>query len=276
MSNDSQTIQGSPIVPDLVEPAPDNATVIRTDPAEDSLEKRLAWLTMEVRTASAEHAKKKRNESVLEARDYKTAAVPIATPQPKDLDLPKVTLAPSVKPSDEPHVVERNGSDAAWHFDVSDPAEVSRTLPIDPRAPIADPLPFRTATRGSTQQSPNWFVTSIAVLGGILIGTLLQRMLPIALSSEQNRVGIAHGSARIAAFRALERYEDWLTVRSLAAQWKHSRAMSQLPEESSTSTPASVAAPSGHFPPLPSSKKNPLITPRKIGSNPFERRAPHE
>ena len=97
-------------------PPTDPSPVVETDPTkrvdnpEDDLEKRLAWLAAEVRSTSAIQAQKKRAESVLEAREYKTALVPSAKEPPKDVDLPKVSFAAGVDSHREPTQITKRPS----------------------------------------------------------------------------------------------------------------------------------------------------------------------
>lgn len=275
MSTEQQDHQDSAVLPDKNELPSDVTRPSRLDPAQDDLEKRLAWLTKEIRAAGAEAARKKRSQSVLEAREYKTAAVPIAAPTPKDLDLPKVTLGPGIKAADEPATVERNGSDGAWHVDVSEPAEISRTLPLDPRIPIVDPFPFRTPRRGKSQSSSNWFVLALSVSGGILMGTFWQTVMPESWA-HRNHVGTAFGGARIAAMRADERYEDWLTVRALAAQWEHTKTAPKTIEEVPEVAPYAAKPASRYFPYITAPTNISLGIPRQVGLAPLAPRVSHE
>lgn len=275
MSTEQQDLQDSAVLPDKNELPSDDARPSRLAPAPEDLEKRLAWLTKEIRAAGAEAAKKKRSQSVLEAREYKTAAVPIAAPAPKDLDLPKVTLGPGIKPADDPSTVERNGSDGAWQVDVSEPAEISRTQPLDPRIPIVDPFPFRASRRTKSQIASNWFVLAISVAGGILLGTFWQYMVPESWA-HRDHVGTAFGGARIAAIRADERYEDWLTVRAMAAQWEHTKSAPKAIQEVPESAPYSTPAVSRYFPYMTTPTNHSLGISRKGGQAPLAPRVSHE
>lgn len=275
MSTEQQDLQDSAALPNNNELPSGDTRPSRVDPAQDDLEKRLAWLTKEIRAAGAEAARKKRSQSVLEAREYKTAAVPGAAPTPRDLDLPKVTLGPGLKPADDPSTVERNGSDGAWHVDVSEPAEVSRTLPLDPRIPIVDPFPFRAPRRAESAGPSNWFVLAISVLGGILMGTFWPYMVPESWA-RRDHVRTAFGGARIAALRADERYEDWLTVRALAAQWEHTKNTPKAIEEVPESAPYAATPASRYFPYMTTPTNNSLGIHRKVGHAPLAPRVSHE
>lgn len=223
--------------------------VPRVDNPEDDLEKRLAWLAEEVRSTSAEYAKKKREESVLEAREYKTAAIPCPTQSPKDVDLPKITLALGVDPQRDPTLIGRRTSEHEWDFDVSDPEELSRTLPLDPHANIEEPLPFPTRTHARTSTPRKRFVVLMAALGGIVLGTVLHRAVMVRVSSDYATVPYARYGPTIAAQRALERYEDWLTVHALAAQQANASLPRPAPVVTTTAAPpASSATHSPYFP----------------------------
>jgi hypothetical protein len=241
---------------DMDEPPPtDPSPGVRRSPilesktAEDDLEKRLAWLAKEVRSTSAEHAKKKRAESVLEAREYKTALVPAPTRPPMDIDLPKINLAVGVDPQRDPTLVGRRVSENEWEFDISDDEELSRTLPLDPHAPVPNPLPFR-ASPSNRPWRRRRFVIALGVLVGIVVGALLQRTLVNpATKSSASTIPTAGYIARIAAVKADQRYQDWLTVQALAAQEAATAQQKQeTAEEPIVPKPASVASPEGTTP----------------------------
>lgn len=150
--------------------------VQRIDNPEDDLETRLAWLAAEVRSTSAQQAQKKRAESVLEAREYKTALVPTSKESPKDVDLPKVSFAAGVDSQREPTQITKRPSmhEGAheWEFDTADPEELSRTLPLDPNASIPDPLPFDAPRAPKPLSRNRWLIALLGIAGGIFLGTL--------------------------------------------------------------------------------------------------------
>lgn len=158
----------------------------RLDDGEDDLEKRLAWLAKEVRATSAEHAKKKRATSILEAREYKTALVPTSTRIPTDLRLPKVEIAPGVAPQLE-NTIERRRTDNEWEVDVAEPEELARTLPLDPHAPVPDPLPFHAPTNTNRPRARGFWVFAGTLLGGIAVGIVLQ----LSVSQMSQKSGLA-------------------------------------------------------------------------------------
>jgi hypothetical protein len=187
---------------------------------------------------------------VLEAREYKTALVPAPTRPPVDIDLPKINLAVGVDPQRDPTLVGRRMSESKWEFDISDNEELSRTLPLDPLAPVPNPLPF-SASPSKRPWPPRRLVVALGVLVGIVVGAILQRtFVSPATKSAASTVPTAGYIAHIAAVKADQRYQDWLTVQALAAQEAATAQQKQeTAEEATVPKPAPVLLPEGTTPP---------------------------
>lgn len=236
----------------------------RLDNPEDDLEKRLAWLAEEVRSTSAEHAKKKRSETVLEAREYKTALVPATTQPPNDIDLPKVTLAAGVDPQRDPTLVGRRVSEIEWDFDISEPEELSRTMPLDPHAAVADPLPFHAPARARAPARHRTLVVALGTLGGILLGAFLHQSLA-RYSSESSYANLPPAKRGVgdAAQEAERSYLDWATTRVLLAPDTVAETQNADPRPMPTSSAASVPSVAGSLffrwvKPIPSAIPKPV------------------
>lgn len=225
---------------DLEEPPPtdpspgtergaERAVLPRINNPEDDLETRLAWLAAEVRSTSAESAKERRKKSILAAREYKTAFVPAPTRIPTDLSLPKVSLALGVNPQIEPTLNHRRAAENEWEFDISDPEELSRTLPLDPNAAVPDPLPFHSESNTQRSRRHSKFVVALAILGGILIGSLLPRSLTNSINeSRYASIPKAKSSATIIAQMTEHYYRAWLA--NLVKQTQEADGPSEIPE----------------------------------------------
>ncbi len=182
----------------------------RVDNPDDDLEKRLAWLAAEVRSTSAQQAQKKRAESVLEAREYKTALVPAAKEPPKDVDLPKVSFAAGVDSQREPTQIMKRPSTHEWEFNTSEPEELSRTLPLDPNAAIADPLPFDAPRASKPIGRSRAVIAAFGIAAGILLGGVAYPQILHSLYQDKyTLMPQVHGSLDEAADKAWERYNEW-------------------------------------------------------------------
>lgn len=226
---------------------------VRIDPSDGDLEKRLAWLAAEVRTTSAEHAKVRREQTVLERREYKSATVSTNNALPQDTDLPKVTLAIGVDPTRDPTLVGRRISEHHWDVDVSDPEELSRTLPLDTQTAIADPLPFHPSSdkpSAERRSSAQFFLgLFLALFGGILLQHLAQASIRTAFAA----IPMAKRVLGQAAIFAELRYEQAETVRLLAPHVANANA-----QKKEARTSFSVIAP----PPAPTSTLFKHVIPR--------------
>jgi hypothetical protein len=239
---------------------------LRVDSAEDDLEKRLAWLAEEVRTASAEQAQIRRDNTVLERREYKNASILADAKQPQDLnaDLPKVTLAVGVDPKRDPTLVGRRISEHQWDFDVSDPDDLARTLPLDAQSAIADPLPFHSppdklaAHRAASSRG-------LIGLSLMLLGGLLQYFIHSSSRAAFADIPMAQRKLGQAAMLADARYNsarDAETTRLIIPQIIQSTSANQDPS-------GSIMAPSASFPsaaPTFRYVKPPAPFPRKTSS----------
>jgi hypothetical protein len=229
--------------PPPTDPCPGSpiSAAIRVDPSEDDLERRLAWLAAEVRSTSAEQARKKRQESVLEAREYKVATIPASSNRPIDADLPKVSLAAGVDPTREPTLVGRRPPEHEWDFDISDPEELSRTLPLDPHAPVADPLPFHVP-RKKNETPRNSFLP-------VLVGSCLVSFGALLLQS------LVHSSTR-AAFDEMPMAKRILAQAAVTAELHYDRS-----ETVRMLLPTVNSAESAEKPPAASSANMPTVAP---------------
>jgi hypothetical protein len=123
-----------------------------------------------------------------------------------------------VDPHRDPTIVGRRLTASEWEYAISEPDELSRTLPLDTHAPVPNPLPF-TAPSVKRPRRRRKFLLALGVVVGILVGALLQRTLTnTATTSSASTLPSARYGASIAAMEADQRYQDWLTVQSLAAQ----------------------------------------------------------
>lgn len=216
------------------------ALSVRIDPSDDDLEKRLAWLAEEVRTTSAEQAKIRRDQTVLERREYKNVPVAVDAKQQQDPDLPKVTLAIGVDPKRDPTLVGRRISEHHWDFDIVDPEELSRTLPLDTQTTRADPLPF--------QPSMDEPITRRATSARVFLGLFLFFVVGLSLQH------LAHTSTR-AAFAAMPMAKKALEQARLLAELRYDQAETvwmlaprsggetNVPDKPSTATSAFVPVP---------------------------------
>ena len=218
---------------DLEEPPPTDpspgsggSVLPRIDNPEDDLETRLAWLAAEVRSTSVESAKKKRQESILSAREYKPAFVPVPTRMPTDLRLPKVSLAQGVNPQIEPTLIRPRVTENEW--DISDPEELSRTLPLDPNASVPDPLPFHQESKAQRHPRHARFVVAMAILGSFLVGSLLPRSWTNSFD-ESRYIAIPEAklSATLIAQMTEHYYQAWLS--DLAKQTQEANDPSETP-----------------------------------------------
>jgi len=181
---------------------------IRVDPSDDDLEKRLAWLAKEVRTTSAEQAKIRREKTVLERREYKNASISTNSKQPQDVNLPKVTLAVGIDPQRDPTLVGRQISEHQWDFDVSDPDELVRTLPLDTQSANAEPLPFRSSADKLVAHSG---ASSRAFIGLCMVffgGLLLQYFVHSSARAAFAEIPMAKRSLGYAAMLAESHYNS--------------------------------------------------------------------
>ena len=234
----------------------------RVDNPEDDLEKRLAWLAAEVRSTSAIQAQKKRAESVLEAREYKTALVPSAKEPPKDVDLPKVSFAAGVDSHREPTQITKRPSTHEWEFDTSEPEELSRTLPLDPNAAIPDPLPFDAPKAPKPQGRNRGLIAMLGIAAGLLVGIVaFPRIQYSFYRDEHAAMPYIHRGLGEAAYVAASRYHEWLQdgelVRLLLPPTISSDSSTVAPESSADEVPA----PTSYFPFMKSSASAPAKPP---------------
>lgn len=232
------------------------ALSVRIDPSEDDLEKRLAWLAAEVRTTSAEQAKIRREQTVLERREYKSVPVSADAKQPQDPDLPKVTLAIGVDPKRDPTLVGRRISEHHWDFDVVDPEELSRTLPLDTQAAIADPLPFQPSMGQSITRRATSARVFLSLFLVFLVGLSLQHLAHTSTRAAFAAMPMAKRGLEQARLRAELRYDQAETVWMLAPS---SAAAMNVPEKPITTTSAFAPGPA------PSSTTFKFVIPRGSG-----------
>lgn len=216
------------------------ALSVRIDPSDDDLEKRLAWLAQEVRTTSAEQAKIRREQTVLERREYKSVPVAVDTKQQQDPDLPKVTLAVGVDPKRDPTLVGRRISEHHWDFDIVDPEELSRTLPLDTQASLSDPLPFQPSMDKPVTRRATSARVFLSLFVFFLVGLSLQHLAHTSTRAALAAMPMAKRGLEHARLHAELRYDQAETVRMLAPS---SGATMNVPKEPITTTSAIAPIP---------------------------------
>lgn len=273
-------------VDDFEEPPPTDpcpgvirASAIRIDPSDDDLEKRLAWLADEVRTTSAEQAKIRREQTVLERREYKTVPISTEVEQRQDPDLPKVTLAIGVDPKRDPTLVGRRISEHHWDFEIVDPEELSRTLPLDTQATIADPLPFQPSADKPSPQRANSARIFLGLLLVLFIGLSLQHLAHTSSDAAFAELPMARRGLAQATISAELRYDQAETVRllTLPAPRKAIESEALVPATSTIFAPSPPSPTSTIFKyvkPHGSIQRKPAVTNTPPDTQPTTRIAP--